>query len=149
MACSAENLVDISESDAINAKFVLYCSKCGRVVETKKTIEKDVLGDTWLPCIEYTGMGSIMTTGPIQAGTAGLLWGDPGGGSISEEEFIRKHGINPRIDWCNRYKKNRKNHPLYDTICGKAIRSIQPIVYHIDNDGLILKPRRIPSPIND
>lgn len=95
------NSVELPESTARNDILLLYCCKCGRVVQTKQAVETDGQGTTWLPCIEYKGPGAHTTNGPIPDDEFGVAWESPKG-HISENEFIQTYGINPRIEWCNR-----------------------------------------------
>jgi hypothetical protein len=125
-----ENFIDLPEDEAKRTRWLIYCGNCGRVVMTKKEIEKEANGSTWLPCVEYNGPGGKLTRGPIPNDELGNSWGDPTGGNLSEEEFMKKYNINPRVDWCRRKRLDASSHPSYNKICSDINnRKLGPIEY--------------------
>lgn len=123
-----DNFVELTEVDATRAKWLLYCGNCGQVYMTKQQVLVDQ-GKKWLPCIDYKGSASNLTRGPVPDSKGGIAWGVAGGvENISEEEFMERYAINPRIDWCKRSK--RSDHPSYDQIC--SVREvIKPVEYKV------------------
>lgn len=103
--CGKEISVELPES-SVRTKLIIYCPCCGRAVQTEATIEIKQ-GTSWLPCIDYTGPGSKLTSGPVPDDIYGVAWGEPDSNkNISENEFINKYKINPRIEWCNRQDRS-------------------------------------------
>jgi hypothetical protein len=121
-----DNFVELPEGESKRTEYLLYCSTCGRVVMSgKKEPFIDNFKAAWLPCIPYTGSEVDVTTGPVPDDLLGVKWGDASGGNLSEVEFMRQHGINPRVEWCFRKKAD---HPLYKAIC-KGKGQIKPVKY--------------------
>jgi hypothetical protein len=121
-----DNFVELPESDAKSIKYFLYCDSCGKVVKSEGKVVLDNRGNTWLPCILYTGIEGVMTSGPIFDDKYGYLWGVPGGNALSEEEFMKQYGINPRIEWCNRISLAN---PISKEICTQKKKKIKPVEY--------------------
>jgi hypothetical protein len=78
-----------------------------------------------------------MTNGPIPDEKLGYKWTDASGNHLSEDEFMWQHGINPRVEWCNR--KNTAN-PAYKEKC-KGKGKIEPAKYGV----VPLKPHKRPD----
>jgi hypothetical protein len=89
----------------------------------------------------YEGPGKDMTTGPVPDEKLGYRWGAPSGGNLTEEEFMKQHGINPRVEWC---KRKTTAHPTYKVIC-KEKGKIEPVKYSVVPPKIDPRPPR-PKP---
>jgi len=129
--CGKDNFLELSElteNAAKRTRYILYCRYCGRAIQTQMDVKSDNQGK-WLPCIEYTGSGANLTTGPISDDKGGFVWGEAGGGNLSEDDFIKAHGINPRIDWCMRRQSENSAHKNYKDACKERGGKIKKIRY--------------------
>jgi hypothetical protein len=137
LACTdRDNFVEVPDGEPRTTKYLLYCGTCGVCVTTKKEVEMDNFGSAWLPCIMYEGPGKDMTTGPVPDEKLGYRWGAPSGGNLTEEEFMKQHGINPRVEWC---KRKTMAHPTYKVIC-KEKGKIEPV------KNFVVPPKIDPRP---
>lgn len=148
--CGKDNFLEpseLSENAAKRTRYILYCRYCGRAIQTQREVKSDDQGK-WLPCIEYTGTGANLTTGPVPDDKGGFVWGKAGGGNLTEEEFIKAHGINPRIDWCLRRQSENSAHPSYGKACKESGGKINKIKYTTSGpeDVIIIEPDKPPIP---
>lgn len=119
-----ENFVELPEGEYKKTKYLLYCGACGVCLlsDARNEVQIDK-GKTWLPCIPFTGQGSCETRGPVSDSIVGFKWGDASGNeNLIEDDFMKKYGINPRVEWCK-----RTNHARKDICKGKG--AIKPVVY--------------------
>lgn len=119
-----DNYVELPDGGYKKTKYILYCGTCGVCLFSNASKEIELIeGQSWLPCIPFTGQGSKETRGPISDSIVGFKWGDPlGNENLTEEDFMKKYGINPRVEWCK-----RTNHARKDVCRGKE--AIKPVAY--------------------
>jgi hypothetical protein len=93
--CQTENLTKYRLED-LNEK-IYSCCFCGKA-SSLKFLENE---REYLACIAYKGIGSSMTTGPVQNAAGEILWGDPNSGLSTREIFTQKYGWDPWTSWCS------------------------------------------------
>lgn len=100
--CMEKNYLDFSSiKDKLGkTRVILFCRSCG-TVHMSQGIDKN--DDSLLECIVSTSPESIVPTGRyIDPATGKTLWQGSNGKTLTTDEFMMRHGINPEIYWRNK-----------------------------------------------